>query len=495
MKLIEHVKSFESNKITIIKYWVNKESIIKIMDECNIHKELFIRRFAFGVLDNYIDNIKNKNNLFDTPIIIDFLKYLKKQNVKTSQLFILYSAFKEAILLYLKDLNLYNHNMVSQVNFLFEKDFSNILEIYSKTIKEVELALSKSIDIVDKYVIMSRTDNSGVITKVSTAFNNISGYSKNELIGKSHNIIRHPDMPKEVFEDLWNTIQKGEIWHGELKNLKKNGEFYWVQTTIHPNFDNIGNIIGYDAIRQDITSIKKLESQQNILIEQSKAAAMGEMISMIAHQWRQPLQAVSIITQKLPIAKMTDGEISDELLEDVVKQTGSQLEYMSKTIDDFRDFFKPNKKKALISLQKVVNKAIEFLNYMLKVDSIEIHLKNDIDIKVSIYLNEIVQALINMIKNSRDALLEKDQENRAIYISTKNDDKHVYIIIEDNAGGIPAQIVGKIFEPYFSTKPNKNGTGLGLYMCKTIIEQHSNGKVSIDNTKIGARFTIQLPIQ
>jgi len=495
MQLINHVKSFESNKITIIKYWVNKLEIIQILDICNIDKELFIRRYAFGVLDYYIDIIKGNNKIGDCPIIIDFLKYLKKQNVKSSQLFILCSGFKEAILLYIKDLDIHNSTIISQINDLFEKNFSHVLETYSKTMKEVELALSKSVDIVDKYVIMSRTDTSGIITKVSSAFNKISGFSNNELIGKSHNIIRHPDMPKEVFEDMWNIIQKGEIWQGELKNIKKNGDFYWVQTTIHPNFDNMGNIISYDAIRQDITSIKKLESQQNILIEQSKAAAMGEMISMIAHQWRQPLQAVSILTQKLPIAKMTDGEISDELLEDVLEQTGAQIEYMSKTIDDFRDFFKPNKKKALISLQRVVNKAIEFLNYMLKVDSIKVHVKNDIDIRVPLYLNEIVQALINMIKNSRDALLEKDVEDRAIYISTSIDENSVYIIIEDNAGGIPSNVIGKIFEPYFSTKPNKNGTGLGLYMCKTIIEQHSNGKVVIENTKIGAKFTIKLPLE
>ena len=207
---------------------------------------------------------------------------------------------------------------------------------------------------------MSRTDINGIIMSVSSAFCKISGYEAFELIGKSHNVIRHPQMPKELFQNLWETIKSGNMWQGEIKNLKKNGDFYWVKTTIHPNFDNVGNIIRYDAIREDITSQIELKTQQNLLVEQSKSAAMGEMISMIAHQWRQPLQAVSILTQKLPLIKMVDGEISDEMLENVVSQVSSQLDYMSKTIDDFRDYFKPNKKKERVFIKDIIEKSMVF---------------------------------------------------------------------------------------------------------------------------------------
>ncbi len=210
---------------------------------------------------------------------------------------------------------------------------------------------------------MSKTDASGKITDVSEAFCNISGYTEEELLGQQHSIIRHPTMPNELFDELWDTIKSGNSWEGELKNLKKNGGYYWVNIVISPIFDTYKKIIAFEAILVDITHQKELEEQQNILVEQSKAAAMGEMISMIAHQWRQPLQAVSILIQKLPLTKMIEGKISDELLEEVADGIGNQLNYMSKTIDDFRDFFLPDKPKELIDISSVVNRALEFVSF------------------------------------------------------------------------------------------------------------------------------------
>jgi signal transduction histidine kinase len=301
-------------------------------------------------------------------------------------------------------------------------------------------------------------------------------------------------MPKELFEDLWKTIKSGNMWQGNIKNLKRNGDFYWVKTTIHPNFDNNGNIISYDAIREDITSQKELINQQNLLVEQSKSAALGEMISMIAHQWRQPLQAVSILIQKLPLLKMIKGEISDETLDDVVTQVTAQVDYMSKTIDDFRDYFKPNKKKEEVYIKNVINKSMDFLSYLFKLNSISVKYENDSTSKVEIYLNEIVQVFINLAKNSCDAIIEKNIENSVINIITYEKDENLFIEFEDNAGGIKDDVIDKIFDPYFSTKSKKNGTGLGLYMSKTIIEQHSLGKIDVYNTDVGTKFVIQLPL-
>ena len=222
---------------------------------------------------------------------------------------------------------------------------------------------------------------------------------------------------------------------------------------------------------------------------------MGEMISMIAHQWRQPLQAVSILIQKLPLLKMVDGEISDELLEDVVCQVGSQLDYMSKTIDDFRDYFKPNKKKEEVYIKNVIEKSMDFLAYSFKLNSIKINYENNSTSSLRIYLNEIVQVFINLAKNSSDAMIEKNIEDRFINISTYEKNDSLFIEFEDNAGGIKDSVISKIFDPYFSTKSNKNGTGLGLYMSKTIIEEHSGGKINVYNTDFGTKFIIKLPLK
>lgn len=495
MQIDNFIEKIEKDKISIIRTWISSPAVIKIINDYSIDKDLFIKRYAFGVIEHYIQVVKNQEKTENAPVIMDFIKYLKKQNIKPSELFLICSSFKSSLMNFAFKSNIQSMELIEKIVFYFEEIFSGILDIYSKSIEQIQSALNKSIDIVDKYVIMSRTDINGIIISVSSAFCKISGFESFELIGKTHNILRHSDMSKKVFEDLWKTIKTGNMWQGEIQNCKKNGDVYWVKTTIHPNFDNLGNIISYDAIGEDISSEIELKNQQNLLVEQSKSAAMGEMISMIAHQWRQPLQAVSILIQKLPLLKMVNGDISDELLEDVVTQVGSQLDYMSKTIDDFRDYFKPNKRKEEVYIKNVIEKSMDFLAYSFKLNSIKINYENSSTSSLEIYLNEIVQVFINLAKNSSDAMVEKNIENREINIKTYENEKYLFIEFEDNAGGIKDSVIGKIFDPYFSTKSNKNGTGLGLYMSKTIIEEHSGGKINVYNTDVGTKFVIKLPLK
>jgi PAS domain S-box-containing protein len=495
MHINDFIDKVEKNKISIIRTWISSPTVIKIVDNYSIDKDLLIKRYAFGVIENYIHLVKNKEKIENCPIIIDYIKYLKKQNIKYNDFFLLYSTFKNALIDFSIKANVQSIELFEQIDYYFEKNFSDILDIYSKSIVQIQSALNKSIDIVDKYVIMSRTDLDGNIISVSSAFCKISGYEAFELVGKSYNIIKHLQISNEMFEDLWSTIKSGKIWQGEIKNLKKNGEYYWLKTTIIPNFDNSGKLISYDAIAEDITSQIELKAQQNLLVEQSKSAAMGEMISMIAHQWRQPLQAVSILIQKLPLIKMIDGNISDEILENVISQVSSQVDYMSKTIDDFRDFFKPNKKKEEVYIKNVVEKSIDFLEYLFKLNSIKVNYQNSSTSSLKIYLNEIVQVFVNLVKNSSDAMLEKNIENRLINIKSYEKNNYLFIEFEDNAGGIKNDVLSKIFDPYFSTKSNKNGTGLGLYMSKTIIEEHSGGNIDVYNTNFGAKFVIKLPLK
>ncbi|MDD2896364.1 MAG: PAS domain-containing sensor histidine kinase [Aliarcobacter sp.] len=495
MQINDFIEKIEKDKISIIRTWISSPTVIKIINDYSIDKDLFVKRYAFGVIEHYIQVVKNQEKIENCPVIIDFIKYLKKQNIKASELFLLCSSFKSALVDYAFKLNIQSIELIEKIVYYFEENFSGVLDIYSKSIAQIETALNKSIDIVDKFVIMSRTDARGIIMSVSSAFCKISGYESFELIGKSHNIIRHPDMTKKFFTDMWDNIKLGNMWQGEIKNRKKNGGFYWVKTTIHPNFDHAGNIVSYDAIREDITSQIELKNQQNLLVEQSKSAAMGEMISMIAHQWRQPLQAVSILIQKLPLLKMVNGDISDEMLDDVVNQVSSQLDYMSKTIDDFRDYFKPNKRKEEVYIKEIIEKSMDFLAYLFKINSIKVNYQNNSNSSVEIYLNEIVQVFINLAKNSCDAMIEKNIENRVISITTYENEKSLFVEFEDNAGGIKSDVLGKIFDPYFSTKNNKNGTGLGLYMSKTIIEEHSGGKIDVYNTDFGTKFVIKLPLK
>ena len=494
--LKKNIEVFEKNKIQILQIWIKNKDVLNILNNYSITKETFIKDYAFGILDYYIGVIKETNEIGDCPVIKNFLILLKDKNVGTNELFVICAGFKNALIEFTFDKNINSLEIQKEIIYVYERNFEGVLKQYSDTISQLNRDMQVSNNFISANIIMSSTNTDGIITSVSKAFCKITGYSEKELLGQKHNLIRHPDMSKDTFSDLWKTISAGNIWRGEIKNLKKDGGFYWVFATVTPDFDkNTHKIIGYSAVRHDITAKKQVETQQELLIDQSRSAAMGEMIAMLAHQWRQPLQATSMLIQQLTLEKMIDGKISDETLENVTTNTKKQIEYMSKTIDDFRDYFNPDKNKETITVYNLVDKARDLIAYTLKSDDISLKIDIKDDIEILVHINEIVQVLMNIIKNARDALIEINNDNKLISVISYRDDSNVIMEISDNAGGIPEDIIGQVFDPYFSTKKNKNGTGLGLYMSKSIIEKQGNGILNVKNGDDGAIFSIALPIK
>jgi len=494
MILKRYVKHILAEQDLILQSWAINDKVKKIFASYAIDNIYFLKSHAGLMIEFYVETIKNGNIEKKYYQINSLLTFLKKNEIKDFEFFIILNCFKNDLIKFLEKKDLDKYETVKEVNNIFEEEFPFLLKQYSKIDNKIENKLKHFYTLVNKYIIMSSTDVKGKITQVTDAFCEISGYSRDELIGQSHSIVRHPKMEKIIYKQMWDTIQKGGIWQGEIKNVKKDGGFYWVDAKILPTFNAAHEIVGYNAVRQDITAQKNLEEQQDMLTQQSKSAAMGEMISMIAHQWRQPLQTISILVQKLPLTRMLGNEITDELLEDILHDVNIQIDYMTNTIDDFRNFFKPNKEKNKIELKKLVSKSIEFLSYMLNIDSITVNVEIEENVVVHVYVNEIIQVLINIVKNARDVMIEKDIKNRNINIKIYATKSYSVIEVEDNAGGIPGGIIEKIFEPYFSTKSDEKGTGLGLYMSKTIIEQHSLGKLSVSNSNLGAVFKIELPL-
>jgi PAS domain S-box-containing protein len=354
--------------------------------------------------------------------------------------------------------------------------------------------------VVDKYIISSTTDLKGKIIDVSDAFCKISGFTREELVGKPHNIIRHPDMPKSAFKDLWDTIQDGKVWSGEVKNLKKDGGYYWVYANIEPLLDKKGAIEGYAAIRLDITDSIHLEEElvrskdkDKTLLHQSKLAQMGEMISMIAHQWRQPLTAISSTSSDM-FMKILLNNYEKEYFSQKLEKIDDLSQHLSQTIDDFRNFYKEDKTKEKVLYSFIVKGAFDIISTSLEYKNIT--LVSDFKCQKYIYVlkNELRQVILNLIKNAEDILVEKDLREPYIKIKTFEDSNYSYLEVSDNGGGVPQNILDEIFNPYFSTKIKKDGTGLGLYMSKMIIEEHCNGKLTVKNGEDGAIFLIQIPI-
>ena len=229
------------------------------------------------------------------------------------------------------------------------------------------------------------------------------------------------------------------------------------------------------------------------MINQSRLAQMGEMISMIAHQWRQPLNAISLTSNNLQF-KLMMNDIDNDFFTKEIKLIEEYSQHLSTTIEDFRGFFKENKIEEITSLENIINSTLDIVKVSIENKNIKIKTIFESNQEFKTYPNELKQVVLNIIKNSEDALLEKNIQNSLITIKTLyNKEKNTLeLIIKDNAKGIPEDIIDNIFDPYFSTKKAKEGTGLGLYMSKTIVENHCLGQLTVSNDKDGAVFVIKL---
>ncbi len=243
-----------------------------------------------------------------------------------------------------------------------------------------------------------------------------------------------------------------------------------------------------EKIKQEVAKNREKDRQ---LIYQSRLAQMGEMISMIAHQWRQPLAAISATSASIEL-KASKNSLDSDTVQQKARDISKFSQHLSKTIDDFRDFFKPNKGKSETTYDEVIHSVLVIIEVSLTNKNIQLIQELNCHEAFSTYPNELKQVLLNLIKNAEDTLLEKAVEDPTIKITTYTKKNQYILDISDNAGGIPEDIIEKIFDPYFSTKKNKEGTGLGLYMSKTIIEEHCGGTLSVVNIENGALFKIIL---
>jgi len=244
-----------------------------------------------------------------------------------------------------------------------------------------------------------------------------------------------------------------------------------------------------EKVQDELQIIREKDKQ---LLQQSRLAQMGEMINMIAHQWRQPLSAISATTSNLNFKLMFEENIDTEELSKEIELISKYAQHLSSTIDDFRNFFKENKNKQKINLTTLIEETLHIAKVSIENKNIKLITNYCCDKVINTYPNEVKQVLLNLLKNAQDALLEREIKDPYIEIGTIcGTNKETYIYVKDNAGGVPQEIIEKIFEPYFSTKLERDGTGLGLYMSKTIIEEHCKGKLYVENEKEGAKFIIK----
>ncbi len=408
---------------------------------------------------------------------------LKAKNLKTNELlivvFILFTLLFEAL-------------------FIF-RPVNNSVKKKSKELKSQK-----------EYADMITQINTNAIIAIDSDFNiltfNISaeemfGYSSHEMLNTK--LIDDRIIPMKYLSrhnsGLKNFMQTGKLKNKnvvfELDGKHKDNTLFPIRISFGTKIEENSKIVV-----ANIQNISKEKEKDSLIIQQSRFASMGEMIANIAHQWRQPLSSISAIATGAKL-RYDNNLISDKELDETFVKIKDYTQYLSKTIDDFRDFFNDDREKELFNVLEVVKKSISLIEASYKDTNIRLVLENSEDkFMVMGSKSELSQVFLNIFNNAKDALVEKCKNNRVVLLEIFKKEEYVIVRIYDNARGVNSEIQEKIFDPYFTTKHKSQGTGIGLFMSKKIISQHFNGIIEVQNREFliddemffGAEFSIKI---
>ena len=330
--------------------------------------------------------------------------------------------------------------------------------------------------------------------------------SLDDMIGLTDFDMPWADTEAQAYrDDDFDVVNSGiaKINFEEMQTVDDDKQLTLLTSKVPLN-DIDGNIVGSLGVYSDITKMRNLEhqldSQKQQLIFQSRLAQMGEMMSMIAHQWRQPLSSISVTASNLAVKIELDSfdlytkegqDQQNRYFKDKLNNIAKYIRNLTQTIDDFRNFYRANKKSVRVSFKHVITQALNIIETSMNNDNVKIIYNYKSTKELTLYDSELMQVVLSILKNSQDAFKEKEILSPTITIVTDDN----FFTICDNAGGVDESIIEKIFDPYFSTKNEKNGTGLGLYMSRLIVDDHHNGKLSVQNEDDGACFKIELPLK
>jgi len=361
----------------------------------------------------------------------------------------------------------------------------SILELEEKNSRLNE-SLHNFQDLQDTSMLMiAFHDENGVMISINEAAAKIYGYEdKEEVVGM--NIKEF--LAKESIPLVMHKLKEENSEPYELIMKKKDGTEF--PTLLSARY----TVLNSKRVRMTtIMDLSDVKEKEQLFHKQARLAQMGEMISMIAHQWRQPLNAISATSLAINL-KAKLGKLENNYAIEMTDNISEYAQHLSDTIDDFRNFFKPNKEKSETSFHELIESVIKIIETTIFHHNITLIQEIECRDKFVSYTNELKQVILNLFKNAEDALVDNKIEKPFIKVRTFKRDSKLVFEISDNAGGISTEIIEKVFNPYFSTKKKKDGTGLGLYMSKLIVEEHCNGELSVHNSHEGAIFTISLDI-
>ncbi len=500
---IPHLSStlslFIDAKEFIVKQWIAYPPLHEILLRHGIEAETFKELFAGTVFDYFLDVIRGEQAIGDCPIMATFLNFLKDRDVTSDELFIICSHLRKAMIDFTYTKEIENRELLEEINSLFDLNFAGVLKMYSDRIYQKELELEESVKLLNEYkraidesALVSKLDLEGVLTYVNDNLVEACGFSEDELLGRTHSVIRHSDMPESFFKEMWKTIQQKKVFKGTIKNRKKTGDYFYVDATVIPITDAQENITEYITISYEVTRL--VDARQEAV---DAGEAKEYFLSNMSHEIRTPLNAilgfVSILLDEHPTFRQKKYLY-------IIQKSGENL---LSIINDILDFSKLRSGEFTIEtrpfiLHEELSQTLEL--FAAPANEKDITLLSFIDPKIPYELIadplRIKQIISNLLSNAIKFTPFGGKVEMEVTCPQRG---KLVISVKDNGIGISSEDQNKIFNAFAQTQNSSTylygGTGLGLAICMKLAE-HMGGSLGVASEDgMGSTFTLTLPVK
>jgi len=495
--LTEYINLFESSKYQLAKTWANSEHVQIILTNKLIEHSKFETFYAIGVIEYFIGVLKKEKMLGNCPVMHQMLHEFSKANLSSEDVFMICANFKRTLINFAFAQNFSTQENIDQINYMLDENFRGVIKIYDELIhahtKELESQyqlFKEYTNAIDVSTIISKADTNGCITYVNKAFEEISGYSSQELIGKPHNIVRHPDMPSSFFENMWKTLKNKNVFFGIIKNRHKNGSDYYVKSYILPILDLDNETIEYISIRQDITELMhtlEREHKLNILKD--------DFLRNISHEIKTPLNII-LGTSSLISKKLKDPSF-DKLFR-MIDDSSSRLQKIVDSSVELSQFTSGHYEKNMV----FENLFLKFTQ-LLKEKSGEAALKNiNFKYQIDTFFDQRIECEFSLMEKAFtqiiDNAIEFTPNSGDVAINIIYDQNSIVFIAIDSGLGMERNDIKHIFEPFYqidsSLTRQHEGLGIGLALTKEIVDL-LNGTIEVESQPSkGTLFTITIPL-
>ncbi len=492
------VDEFASAKGAMLKMWVSYEVAAEVLARHGIEPELFIRRYAAGVFDYFVYVIRGDREIGDCPVIAELLEYLKDHEISADELFLLCSHFRRAMIDVSYEIGINSKALFDEISYVFDLNFAGVLKRYTDTIYQKEREIERNVKLLEEYrraidqsAIVSKTDAQGVITYANDKLSRVCGYSPEELVGSSHQLMRHPEMPDAFFKNLWETITQNRVFKGTVKNRTKDGKTFYVDTTIVPIADMHGHVNEYMAISYEVT---------DLVVAKEEAIAAGEakeyFLSNMSHEIRTPLNA---ILGFVALLKDEAKDAKDRRYLDIIHNSGENL---LSIINDILDFSKLRSGEFTVehktfNLHRAISHTLEL--FVPSVNQHQLTLTSFIDPRIPYELISDPLRIQQVISNLLSNAIKFTPPFGEITVEASYADHRITVSVADTGIGIPKKDQEHIFDPFSQASRDGaktyGGTGLGLSISAQLV-RHMGGEISlVSQPGIGSTFTFTLPVR